>query len=275
MLNNYLKAKLVSKGFSDDMELCYSLSNCQGDGVAFFGELTSDVLTQLVDKCNLDVTSGAIAQLRRFIIDTDFEAAVTRNSHGNHYCHENTMDLDFEILEPENRSEHENSEYRARSFEEYLSVLPILKEFSEKLASYIKECSRDLERIGYECMDLFLYEPITVETTANSQFVVTATVEREDDQENDLYDEESVDVLIESKSKIGCLVVNISTSDNLIVLASACLGNITSSDFKNDPYIKTTTNELVVDALSEVVEVVKEMPSLAILKHSIAARSRK
>ncbi|GAB1659935.1 hypothetical protein Mh1956_05870 [Mannheimia haemolytica] len=50
VLNTYFKHALVKAGFPDTLDMEYSLSHCQGDGVAFYGRLGTDDLTLSVPK---------------------------------------------------------------------------------------------------------------------------------------------------------------------------------------------------------------------------------
>ncbi|AWW69153.1 hypothetical protein C4O89_07515 [Mannheimia haemolytica] len=52
VLNTYFKHALVKAGFPDTLDMEYSLSHCQGDGVAFYGRLGTDDLMSILCQSN-------------------------------------------------------------------------------------------------------------------------------------------------------------------------------------------------------------------------------
>jgi hypothetical protein len=91
----------------------WSLSHCQGDGVAIYGTLYKD------DAPNVN-WHGA---------DT---ATFTRNSHGHHYSHENCMTVGL------------------FSYDENGYQLDADKETTEKFAEQFRDVCRELARLGYD-----------------------------------------------------------------------------------------------------------------------------
>lgn len=52
VLNTYFRNELVKAGFPEHLEVEYSLSYCQGDGVAFYGYLDTEDLINLFNILN-------------------------------------------------------------------------------------------------------------------------------------------------------------------------------------------------------------------------------
>ena len=90
----------------------WSLSNCQGDGVAIYGTLNSD------DAPNVKWHGASSATL-------------TRNSAGNHYSHENCMTVAL------------------FSYDEAAYEIDADKETTEKFAEQFRDLCRELARSGY------------------------------------------------------------------------------------------------------------------------------
>lgn len=150
VLQDYFEQQLVEFGFLSDLEINYSLSYCQGDGMAFYGDLDLDSLIGLFNKMNplaSDKAQRRFTFLAKYITDNeaDAEVSITRNHFGNHYSHYNTMTLVYPLGE-------------------YLELLdirlkdrPILRkiwdEFITQLKSYIKETSKQLAAIGYQIIE--------------------------------------------------------------------------------------------------------------------------
>lgn len=104
---------LKEYGFPTD-KIEWSLGHCQGDGVAFYGDIDLDTyLTKTKQR----------SKFRRFI---NADATIVRNSWGNHYSHWNTMTVELDF-------EHEA--------------------LMESLADDVVKVSRELESRGYAEFD--------------------------------------------------------------------------------------------------------------------------
>jgi hypothetical protein len=90
----------------------WSLSHCQGDGVAIYGTLNSD------DAPNVNWHGASTATF-------------TRNSHGNHYSHENCMTVAL------------------FSYDEDGYEIDADKATTEKFAEQFRDLCRELARSGY------------------------------------------------------------------------------------------------------------------------------
>ena len=94
----------------------WSLSHCQGDGVAIYGTLNSD------DAPNVNWHGASTA-------------IFTRNSHGNHYSHENCMNISL------------------FSYDENGYEIDADKATTETFAEQFRNLCRELARSGYAASD--------------------------------------------------------------------------------------------------------------------------
>lgn len=117
MIKQHFQNELVKCGYPDDLTIEYSLGYCQGDGVAFYGDLSVDDVKALMNRL-FSTEPGqvdAVSRVKNLMAQKDIEnmlsvlreygscdLSITRNSHGHHYSHWNCMNIDDK---PSNRSE--------------------------------------------------------------------------------------------------------------------------------------------------------------------------
>jgi hypothetical protein len=104
----------------------WSLSNCQGDGVAIYGTLNSD------DAPNVNWHGASTA-------------IFTRNSHGHHYSHENCMTVEL------------------FSYDEAGYEIDADKAATEMFAEQFRDLCRELARSGYAEIDNLTSEQAVLE----------------------------------------------------------------------------------------------------------------
>lgn len=134
---------------TDDVE--WSLSHCQGDGVAFYGYVDMPrVARRLLEGESLELYKLIEAE------GLTIEAKLYRNSFGYHYSHYNTMEVEIsgdsdetvmENLYPE--LEYETDEYA----EKLIKIENLFSELESKILEDAKDVSIKLEREGYEHID--------------------------------------------------------------------------------------------------------------------------
>ncbi|TYG35280.1 hypothetical protein FW755_09340 [Lonepinella koalarum] len=166
ILQDYFDNKLVEAGFPSGLKIEYSLSHCQGDGMAFYGDLALDDLVRLFNKMN---TSVSDKEQRRFqflveyTVDNTLDATVSirRNHWGYHYSHYNSMSLEYPI-----GKYLQLSNIRSKD-------RPILQNmwdtFIEQLEQYIKDTSQELEALGYQIIDSTYIEPSATKEEFNTK----------------------------------------------------------------------------------------------------------
>lgn len=100
MIKQHFQNELVKCGYPDDLTIEYSLGYCQGDGVAFYGDLSVDDVKALMNRL-FSTEPGqvdAVSRVKNLMAQKDIEnmlsvlreygscdLSITRNSHGHHY----------------------------------------------------------------------------------------------------------------------------------------------------------------------------------------------
>ena len=133
-LSEYFKERLMEYGFYDDVQIEFSLGYCQGDGVAFYGEIDFSIWL----KNHQDhFTKKELKRLEWLNEECGVELFTTRNSYGYRYSHYNTMDINATY-----------NEYRGFRDSDLLDE--VLDKVERLLKDEVVELSCDFESIGYE-----------------------------------------------------------------------------------------------------------------------------
>lgn len=130
-LTKDFQTQLAEQGF-EETKVYWSLGNCQGDGVAFYGRVYAESLKE--KDCR---AKRLIAALERAGDALYIEITGERG----YYYHSNSMTVEIEF-----ESETDDEDLPAR-----LKIArPALREnFEEYLSEQVKEISRELEKSGY------------------------------------------------------------------------------------------------------------------------------
>ena len=157
--------RLAELGYPTD-DVNWSLSYCQGDGVAFYGDIDVPKVAQRLLK-------GDVLELFNRMVEENLTISMSlyRNSFGHHYSHWNTMEVEIdgdddgtmmEYLYPE--LEEGTDEY----IEKANAVQNVFDVLLESVDSDVKDVSSELERSGYEQIDYYQSdEAITEEIRSN------------------------------------------------------------------------------------------------------------
>ena len=133
-LSEYFKERLMEYGFYNDVQIEFSLGYCQGDGVAFYGEIDFSIWL----KNHQDhFTKKELKRLEWLNEECGVELFTTRNSYGYHYSHYNTMNTNATYNE-------------CRGFRDSDLLDEVLNKVEKLLKDEVVELSCDFERIGYE-----------------------------------------------------------------------------------------------------------------------------
>lgn len=126
-ISEQFEEKLKEYGLpADNIE--WSLGYCQGDGVAFYGDIDVEKLLKAIGEY------GKYGYLvRRYTPDI----VLTRNSYGYHYSHYNTMDIVEGVAGLEIR-ETDRTKW---------------KELTDLIELRVRSVSRELEKKGYEIIE--------------------------------------------------------------------------------------------------------------------------
>lgn len=143
-----------------ELKAWWSLGYCQGDGVAFDGQVDLDAfiakqpeIRKNIKKWNKEWPKGA-ERYAQFCIEHEFCQDViglaaqgvqigAHIKHSGHYTHQNSMDVTFQILCAGDNEDPGASERQEKK----------VKELEEQFHEYIKNVSREFARHGYEVIE--------------------------------------------------------------------------------------------------------------------------
>ena len=130
-LTEDFKTQLAELGF-EETEVYWSLGYCQGDGVAFYGDVYPESLKEKDCQARALITA---------LEATGDELYIEITGANSHYHHWNSMTVEIEF---ENETDDEDLPARLKI------ARPALREnFEEYLGEKVKEISRELEKSGY------------------------------------------------------------------------------------------------------------------------------
>lgn len=174
MIKTNIENTLTALGYLD-MEVAYSLGYCQGDGVAWYGELSRESLAILLPRLLGELTStnevakilGVLRDYRRYE-----KIEITRNCH--RYCHENTMTLNSSV---EFRGLIDEDDEHAMSAAEVTPELlahwdELWEVFIPKLQRDMRATSLKLRDEGYAILESTSREKVSVWKFATANFTV-------------------------------------------------------------------------------------------------------
>lgn len=125
---------LEEKGY-EGLDLHWSLSHCQGDGVAFYGRLTTEELVNLSERL---LSDKDYQRLKLVGTLADFEIEISDTN--NRYHHYNSMRVDIDDMQ---------------SLEDFPKIWELIEKLKNAIAEDIRNISRELEKQGYEEIDYY------------------------------------------------------------------------------------------------------------------------
>lgn len=130
-ITELMSERLKELGYGDCKDIQWSLGYCQGDGVAFYGKLSSDSLKNLSEKLvtprsNLDMVYGAIDR-------GELEVFIEKTLMSHRYSHYGTMDVVY------------------MAYEDVMSEAckTAVEDFVSEIEKDIKMVCGELEKLGY------------------------------------------------------------------------------------------------------------------------------
>lgn len=169
VLNTYFKHALVKAGFPDTLDIEYSLSHCQGDGVAFYGWLDTDDLINLFNVLNpkqkrkQKMFANLLNHIESWEFSYDLNVEIVRNRFGHRYSHWNTMDLSAKTSDWlaffEDCEARKDWYFPATKAGKYKMLWD---GFIEGLEQHIKDTSQEMEAVGYQIIEASPYGTETV-----------------------------------------------------------------------------------------------------------------
>ncbi|MEL4886732.1 hypothetical protein N6P31_06525 [Pectobacterium betavasculorum] len=96
---------LLTEAGWPEMEVDYSLSYCQGDGVAFYGSLHSGEMVELFAALVRQgyLTNREAKTFTKLVVQYDMTLRLTRNDFGQRYSHANCINIDFYDIDAPDR----------------------------------------------------------------------------------------------------------------------------------------------------------------------------
>lgn len=159
--------KLAELGYPTD-DISWSLNYCQGDGVAFYG----DVDVPFVAK---RILRGDDLILFNNLVEENLAVSVNiyRNSFGHRYSHWNTMEVDIDGDDLDTMMSYlygdldsDSDEYTEKC-DEIESMLITLR---DGISDEIKSVSRELEKLGYEMIEDYQSDESISETIRINEY---------------------------------------------------------------------------------------------------------
>ena len=172
-ITEIFKEQLIDRGY-DLSDIRWSLGCCQGDGMAFYGQVDLDILAKK-DSHVMHLLRKAARlvkiRYRTYPVSPDCEAAqstdcwdftvsIASNHYGDHYNHFNTMSVSCEVDihdDPENRLDSYVDGERNHWINPYKKYPPklyglsdVALEIEEHIQERVQEISKELEKLGYK-----------------------------------------------------------------------------------------------------------------------------
>ncbi|MFC1040772.1 hypothetical protein ACFGWM_03400 [Pasteurella multocida] len=160
ILHTYFNSQLVNAGLPDDLEICWSLSYCQGDGVAFYGNIPHSYWSALFaciypnQKRKLRKFERLVQSLIEWEFYCDSLIEIQRNQFGHRYSHFGTMVVDARSAEGfQFFYHHEAQKTWYFPKDKVFQYQALWNEFITDLAEYIRDISRRLASEGYRIIE--------------------------------------------------------------------------------------------------------------------------
>jgi hypothetical protein len=165
IVNENFKQMVGDAGYPTD-NIQWSLSYCQGDGMAFYGreDVDSKMLERLIAEGWAAPQGIDTAKVQRLVEIEAFSLAVdiTPNSFGGNYAHYNTMGIELEVYDHYVEGAISNDKLEA--------VRKSLEKFIEE---DVRALSRKLAHHGYEVFDNYYEEEYIAEQLTCNDYEFT------------------------------------------------------------------------------------------------------
>lgn len=118
------------------LKIWWSLSSCQGDGVAFEGRFSMDALAKKQPEVR-----KLVRRLKRF--DASYSVQI---KHFGHYYHWNSMEVEAELYDVRSLREESDAHYQARREK----AADLVEDLRKTVHELLKDISRDAAKAGYQ-----------------------------------------------------------------------------------------------------------------------------
>jgi hypothetical protein len=151
-LTDQFKSILKERGFTDRVEVGWSLGHCQGDGVAFWGRIDlKDFFKWASSGEHPEYTERMKGAVKFSPLAPHVGVVVT---HSGRYYHWNSMEVELGYDEDELKHasgkpwRHGPKDWRPRDQKE-VDLTGLIPEFQKYMEQWVKDTSKELEKNGY------------------------------------------------------------------------------------------------------------------------------
>ncbi|AJY53188.1 hypothetical protein [Halomonas sp. KO116] len=280
-IDRYFKHRLAKLGYDDDMDVRYSLSYSQGDGMAFYGKI--DTHAPLIERFKAHLESGqatvykrlktrrSIESLNRYIeilVEWSTAVVVISPTGNGRYHGPNSMNVETEALLGEELIDlAEDDNYDVGDRPAVISSItqgePLWDSYLEWLREDGSAISHALEREGYNILDAMVSEPRVVWEKTTPQYSVVVELQGDEDALDSWDSEIAIDTLCEFAAEKGaCYWLNakVECLETGVQLAQTTLGGIHTTKSLQDAngrdngYLADLVYEAIKDAKAKVCQ---------------------
>lgn len=141
----------------DNLDVEFSLSCSQGDGVAFYGYIDNDYLWNWVDDAKLSDDEVKLVNMC-VLGQANLDINIERNYLSNMYSHWNTMEVNISFYDGDDLPFNDDR------------MEELMRGLEYKIKDAIQEKSKDLERLGYKRIEQFYSVENMTEILEESSF---------------------------------------------------------------------------------------------------------
>jgi len=244
LISLHYRFELARLGYPiDDIQYCLSFS--QGDGMAFYGRISSlDTICQRLladsdDQCNLALS----ALTKGMYLD------ISRCNWSYRYNHFNTMMVLVS-----------NESFPETISEEETNAVELLR---QRISEDIKEVSKQLELAGYHIIDATPYEKKVVREFCTKQFKVKIEEHPESELILDHWDDSEIEPIIQDivngKKRYFRVIVEVQSREYGQLLGHNSLGSIIDNiDYPSRSY-HGYKDELIANSIDEARKAIEEL----------------
>lgn len=271
MIKQHFKNELVKHGYPADLTIEYSLGYCQGDGMAFYGDLNVDDIQALMKRLfgTERGQTDAVSRVKNLMAQKDIghmmnvlrdygncDLSITRNSHGHHYSHWNCMNIDdnvdFTGIFPDEDAMLGTGINGINP--EMLELWQgIWERFVQALQDDVKDLSKKLECHGYALIEASPCEEDVVWERATEHYLVRVIELPDPDFDIGHWDEEirdqTIQSILEGKERVLGLRVEVLSREDEIVLGEQSMYGLTLGS--DDKSYAGYRRELLRDAITQ------------------------
>ena len=238
LIKTYFTRQLEKRGYPTD-DINYSLNYCQGDGMAFYGDIDEEALIRLADTLMKGTEKAAVKRA----IDKGATVTIDRNSCATHYSHYNTMTVIAEACFGEELTDFEWASFQS---------------FEQALEEDIKATSKSLEADGYAIADAgSQYGALADKKRTFNTARFTLIIEELEDEDfsleywDDSLIDETIQAFIDKKQRYFTLKVSVVARDDETVLGESYLGGCTQSNESPSKNYNGYLPQMVSEAIRE------------------------